>query len=107
MNSVVLLTVDRLHMDHMSVFGYDRPTTPNIDDFAQNSAMYSNAVANSPITRLAFQSIFTGMYIDQIRGLGIPEDGSSITEILNKEGFETGGFARNIYKQIIRLRPRF
>jgi arylsulfatase A-like enzyme len=35
------------------------------------------------------------MYIDQISGLGIPEDSYSLTEILSQEGYKAGGFAHN------------
>jgi glucan phosphoethanolaminetransferase (alkaline phosphatase superfamily) len=37
MNSFILLTVDCLRRDHVGCYGYDRPTTPYIDEFSEDS----------------------------------------------------------------------
>ena len=42
---VVLITVDTLRPDHLSLNGYARETSPNIDAFAAAAWHYPNAVA--------------------------------------------------------------
>lgn len=96
MTSTLLLSIDCLRADHVGCYGYDRPTTPNIDDFTKNATYYKYSYANSPGTRWAFQSIHTGLHTGQIDGLGIPK---SYTDHLARQfqdaGYVTGGFAYN------------
>ena len=63
---VVLITVDTLRADHMSLFGYRRQTTPYIDAWARGAVIFRNAYASAPYTRLAMPLIVTGRYLSQI-----------------------------------------
>lgn len=96
MPSTLLLSIDCLRADHVGCYGYDRPTTPNIDSFAKDATRYKYSYANSPGTRWAFQSVHTGLHTGQIDGLGIPK---SYTDHLARQfqdaGYATGGFAYN------------
>src|SRR5436190_20787872 len=40
---VLLITCDSLRVDHMSAYGYSRPTTPNIEALAKDSITFTNA----------------------------------------------------------------
>lgn len=93
--SVVFLTVDCLRADHMGCYGYDRPTTPAIDAFADEATLYEHSYANSPGTRWALQVIHTGVHTDQIAGLGVPDDVTSLAAAFKQHGYATGGFAKN------------
>lgn len=94
--STLLLSVDCLRLDHVGCYGYERPTTPNIDSFAADSTGYRFGYSNCPGTRWAFQSIHTGLYADQIDGLGIP-DGyrDQIARRFREAGYSTFGIAHN------------
>ena len=35
---IILITVDALRADHLGVYGYGRPTSPNLDALARDSA---------------------------------------------------------------------
>lgn len=96
MSSVILLSIDCLRSDHVGCYGYDRPTTPNIDSFAKDATRYQFSYANCPGTRWAFQSIHTGLYAGQVSGLGIP-DGyhDHLAERFRAAGFSTFGIAHN------------
>ncbi|AFO55400.1 sulfatase [Natrinema sp. J7-2] len=96
MPSSILLSVDCLRSDHVGCYGYDRPTTPNIDSFATDATRYRFSYANCPGTRWAFQSIHTGVYAGQIDGLGIP-DGyrEQLAERFRSAGHSTFGIAHN------------
>jgi arylsulfatase A-like enzyme len=57
---IYLITIDALRADDMSVYGYDRTTTPNLEKFAQRSFTFDNNFANSNFTTPATTSIETG-----------------------------------------------
>jgi len=59
---VVLVTIDALRADHLGVYGYARPTSPNIDAFARESIVIEDAIAQAPYTKASVASLFTGLY---------------------------------------------
>jgi arylsulfatase A-like enzyme len=60
--NVVLITMDAVRADHLSVYGYDRDTTPFLEDFAKRATVYTNAIATSDFTPPTHASLFTGLY---------------------------------------------
>lgn len=58
--NVVLVSLDTVRADHLSVNGYPRPTTPNLDAFARSSAWFRNASSTSSYTLPAHASLLTG-----------------------------------------------
>ena len=60
--SVLLITVDSMRPDHMSVYGYERNTTPNLQRFAQEALVFENAFATSAWTSPGIVSMLTGYY---------------------------------------------
>lgn len=60
--NVLVLTVDALRPDRMAVYGYDRPTTPYLDRFAQESFLFEQAYATGAWTSPGIASIFTGLH---------------------------------------------
>jgi arylsulfatase len=59
--SVVLIAVDTLRADRLSVHGYEGATTPNLDALAKDAIVFERAISPSPWTTPAFASIFTGL----------------------------------------------
>ncbi|WP_123539425.1 sulfatase [Halosimplex salinum] len=94
-DSVVLITVDCLRADHVGCYGYERPTTPNIDDFAEGATVYEHGYANCPGTRWAFQALQSGVYTHQIDGIGVPKEAETLANQFQKQGYATGAFANN------------
>ena len=96
--NVILITIDSLRTDHMSCYGYERKTTPNIDNFAQENILYTNAFANGHNTSTSFPAILSSTY-----PLMYPDSTSSyskslsperimVAEILKKNGYLTAAF---------------
>ena len=81
--NVLLLTIDALRADRMSLNGYGRPTTPNLDRLAQNAWVCDQAVSMGAFTQVSFHSFMT----------------SSMP--LNHGGYDLGGEGRppNIFGQ--------
>jgi arylsulfatase A-like enzyme len=57
---IYLITIDALRADETSVWGYHRPTTPNLERFAQRSFTFDYFFANSNFTTPTTTSIETG-----------------------------------------------
>ena len=51
--NVVILTVDTLRADHLSSYGYRRPTTPNIDRLLASGVRFTEARTVEPLTNPA------------------------------------------------------
>lgn len=60
--NIVLISLDTLAADHMSLYGYPRSTSPNIDRWAaKNGAIFERAVTPASWTLPAHFSLFTGV----------------------------------------------
>ena len=97
--NIVVILIDALRADHLSAAGYARPTTPNIDRYARDGAMFLRAYAASNWTLPSISSIFTSLYPEshQVFDLrdGLPLDKPLITEVLQRHGYRTGSFSDN------------
>ncbi|MFC7021123.1 MULTISPECIES: sulfatase [Haloarcula] len=95
---VVLLTVDSLTAGHMGCLGYDRNTTPRLDELRRRGTLYTNAVAQSSHTRESMPSLFFSQYPSQLPDIGpVPDDRETIATVLSDSGFTTAGFHSNPY----------
>jgi len=60
--NVVLVVIDTLRADHLSVYGYERRTSPNLDHFARSAMRYTRVFSTAPWTLPAHASLFTGKF---------------------------------------------
>ncbi|MGB5174710.1 MAG: sulfatase-like hydrolase/transferase, partial [Thermoanaerobaculia bacterium] len=60
--NVVLILVDTLRADHLSVYGYSRRTTPNLEEFARRAVVFTQASAASSWTKPSVATIFSSLY---------------------------------------------
>lgn len=58
--NVVLVSIDTLRADHVGAYGYKRPTTPNLDALARESAVFLNTFAPAPWTLPSHVSLLSG-----------------------------------------------
>ena len=63
--SLLLVVVDTLRADHLGVYGYELPTSPVLDEFAQKATVYEEAITPAPFTMPAMAALFTGLYPDR------------------------------------------
>jgi arylsulfatase A-like enzyme len=59
---VVVILIDTLRRDHVSYYGYERPTSPNLDRLLGESYVFSAAYTPSTWTIPSVASLFTGLY---------------------------------------------
>ncbi len=48
--NVVLIVMDTVRADHLGCYGYERKTSPRIDDFARSATRYTRALSAAPWT---------------------------------------------------------
>lgn len=90
---IFLYVIDALRQDHLGCYGYFRATSPCIDLFSQDSALFLKAYANSSWTRSSGATILTGLRPKNHRTMKreavMPNDLMTIPEILKEVGYET------------------
>ncbi len=60
--NILLISIDTLRADRLSLYGYPRPTSPHLDRWARSrAAIFQTAVAQAPWTLPSHVSIFTGL----------------------------------------------
>jgi arylsulfatase A-like enzyme len=97
--NVLLITLDTLRADHLSAYGYQRPSTPNLDRFAADGVLFERAFAAASWTLPSHASIMTGRSPAEHRAGGSPLDGryATLAEYLAAHGYHTAGFVANTY----------
>jgi arylsulfatase A-like enzyme len=60
--NILIVLVDAAALHHFSCYGYDRATTPRIDELAADAFVLDNAYAQSSGTMLSTYSYFTSRY---------------------------------------------
>jgi hypothetical protein len=74
---VLLVTLDTTRADHLSVYGYPRGTTPNLDRLARTGRLWPIAYAPIPLTNPSHSSIFTGLLP---REHGVRNNGTALAD---------------------------
>lgn len=94
--NVILISIDSLRPDHMGLYGYDRNTTPNIDTWAKDAAVFKNYYSTSFLTPISEVSVHTGKYPFTTGVVNfeseLPTSTLTLAEILKKNGWQTAAF---------------
>jgi hypothetical protein len=88
---VILVFVDTLRPDHLSLYGYGRDTSAAIDALGKEAAVFADARSVAPWTLPAARSIVTGRYPEYYSGA------VTLPELLRENGFSTAFLAGNVY----------
>ena len=92
----LIVSFDALRADALGSYGYHRDTSPNLDQFAQESLLFDNAYAASPTTPTSFASAFTGQYPYRVF-IGwnlIPS--VTLAGLFQEKGYDTFGLFNNM-----------
>ncbi|MDY6819054.1 MAG: sulfatase [Halobacteriales archaeon] len=98
--NVVFVVLDTVRKDHLSVYGYDRPTTPALNRVAEEAAVFEQAVAPAPWTLPVHASMFTGLYpSEHAASQENPylEGATTLAETLNDAGYATACYSSNAW----------
>ena len=99
--NLLLIVVDTLRADHLSAYGYSRPTSPHLDALAAQGTLYETAISAAPWTLPSHASLFTGLYPHQHHATSqqwrLADSFDTLAERLARAGYHTGGFANNVW----------
>ncbi|MCC7353649.1 MAG: sulfatase-like hydrolase/transferase [Anaerolineae bacterium] len=96
--NLLVIVLDTLRADHLSAYGYDRLTTPNLDRLAQGGVLFEYAVANTSWTLPSHASLFTGRFPHEHEadwGMPLNRKYPTLAEALARQGYRTAAFAAN------------
>jgi len=96
--NIILISIDTLRADHLSCYGYQRQTTPNIDGLAAEGTIYRQNYSTGVWTPPGHASMLTGLYVPE-HGVygerGLAEEVPTIATVLKDAGYRTAGFVNN------------
>lgn len=97
--NILFVLVDTLRADRMSMYGYERETTPFLSKLAQTSVRFDRHIAQSSWTKSSMASIWSGLSplrvgVTKFNHV-VPQGAHLPAEILADEGFMTVGLYRN------------
>ncbi len=97
--NVILILIDTLRADYMSVYGYDEDTTPHLRELAESGIVFENCVAASNWTKPSTASLFTSLepsvhgVVDEASRM--PEELLTAAEVFQAAGYTTIGLVAN------------
>ena len=102
---VIVIVLDAVRADHLSAYGYARPTTPRIDQLAGEGVLYRRAISAGTWTVTGHASLFTGRVPTSHGAYRAPggwnaasaldESVTTLAERLGEAGWDTAAFAAN------------
>ena len=94
--NIIIISPDVIRADHLTPYGYEKNTSPNLDALAQESVVFENAITVSVWSFLSHASILTGKYTSTIdpehTNRGLKPGETLISEILGDMGYNTAAF---------------
>lgn len=100
--NVVLVSLDTLRADRVGAYGYERSTTPNLDEFARDAWVFEDTWSASSYTLPSHMSLFSGQHPSfhgvQKEGDGVdPKRTALLARLLRERGYRTAAFTGGGY----------
>lgn len=96
--NLLIISMTNIGTDHMSLYGYGRKTTPNLDKWAGDALVFENAYTPSSWTLPAATSLFTSVFPYAHRVMGraredmLSQKLKTFPELLRDAGYRTAAF---------------
>lgn len=101
MPNILLFVMDSQRVSNVSVYGYEKHTTPHLEAVASEGIVFEDHIATSPWCLASYASISTGKYPSShganIRFECLTTEFPTLAEILGRHGYHTAGFSSNSY----------
>jgi arylsulfatase A-like enzyme len=96
--NVLLITLDTVRAQSLSLYGYGRPTTPQLERLSKNGVRFDLALSTAPWTLPSHATMFTGRFdhelsVDWLTSAAI--NYPTLAEGLSQRGYRTAGFVAN------------
>ncbi len=98
--NVLLIVLDTVRADHLSLYGYPRPTAPFLERLARRGIRFDQARAAAPWTLASHATMFTGLWPHELAidwTCPMPANVPTLAEHLGSLGYATAGFAGNTF----------
>ncbi|MFO0839378.1 MAG: sulfatase [Phycisphaerae bacterium] len=99
--NVLLVVLDTCRADHLSAYGYARPTTPRLDALARQGALFESAYASSCWTPASHGTLFTSRWVREHGADGprpqLAARWPTLAEHLRAAGYATAAFIANSF----------
>ncbi|MBW2278865.1 MAG: sulfatase [Deltaproteobacteria bacterium] len=99
--NIVVLLIDTLRADKLSVYGKTRVKSPVFEKFAAESVVFDRCQANSNWTKPSCATVLTGLHPDSHKARGhsskLVSSVKMASEIFRSAGYATGAFIANGY----------
>ncbi len=96
---VVIVTVDTLRFDRLSLYGYTRPTTPHLDRLLAAGVHFTQARVAEPLTAPSMVSMITSLHPHEHgssrNGLRMRPGLPSLSKVLERRGYRTAALVGN------------
>jgi arylsulfatase A-like enzyme len=98
---VILIWADTLRRDHLDVYGYNRPTAPNIRRLASEGALVQDCISQATWTKVATPSLMTSLY-PLSHGVHdfsqrLPSSATTMAEVFQSAGYATLSFSSILF----------
>jgi len=97
--NVVFILIDTLRADHLTPYGYERPTSPTLDDIARSSVRFAHVESQSSWTKCSMASLWTGLFPHRTGVVrfqhALPDTARLPAELFREAGYKTAGVFRN------------
>ena len=98
---VILIWADTLRRDHLSAYGYARPTTPVLDRLAREGTLFRDVVGQASWTKVATPSLLTSLY-PTTHGVKefadrIPSSATTLAEVYREAGYATVSYSSILF----------
>lgn len=107
--NLALIVLDTLRADRLGSYGYERPTSPFLDELAAQGILFERAIATGSHTPPTHASLFTGLLPSEHGVMSThvgmpPEDRPTLAGRLKENGYAAIGVVANF---VIRRAQRF
>jgi arylsulfatase A-like enzyme len=100
--NIVLISIDSLRRDHLGIYGYDRNTSPNIDQFAKTSWLFKNYYSTDYLTPVSEKSVHTGLFPDRKYSNDMKKKTMTLGHILKGYGYYRMAFGNSPEFQMLK-----
>ncbi len=94
---MILISIDTLRPDRLGCYGHDQPTSPNLDRFREQAALFACAIAQAPSTLPSHATMLTSLLPEHhgaffARRSPLPGDLPTLATVLAGAGYRTAAF---------------
>ncbi len=102
---IFIILTDACQAEHLSVYGYPRATSPNIETFARDAVVFENAYANASYTRSSVRSLLSGQLPERSAAGNLARVSDRLPTI--PEYLKIKGYRTSIFTSAVTISPTF